>query len=45
VVVAVVGAVAYVAGVISSVSHLREHPSADYEPEPALTSSGSEGSD
>jgi len=45
VVVGVVGTVAYVAGVTSSVSHLGEHPSAEYEPELAITSSGSEGSD
>jgi amino acid transporter len=33
VVVAAVGAVAYVAGVLGSVSHLRAHPSAEFEPE------------
>ena len=33
VVIAVIGAAAYVAGVIGSVAHLRAHPSSEYEPE------------
>jgi amino acid transporter len=33
VVVAVIGAVAYVAGVYGSISHLRAHPSSEFEPE------------
>jgi drug/metabolite transporter (DMT)-like permease len=45
VVVAAIGAVAYVAGVTSSVAHLREHPSAEYEPELASTFSGSDDAD
>jgi amino acid transporter len=42
VVVAGVGAVTYVTGVISSVAHLREHPTAESEPELALAFSESE---
>ena len=45
VVVAVIGAVAYVAGVVSSVAHLREHPSAESEPELESAFSGSEDAD
>jgi hypothetical protein len=42
VVVAGVGAVTHVTGVISSVAHLREHPTAESEPELALAFSESE---
>ena len=42
VVVAAIGAVTYVAGVISSAAHLREHPSTEYEPELASAFSGPE---
>ena len=42
VVVAGIGAVAYVAGVTSSVSHLRQHPSSEYEPELTSAVSGSD---
>jgi amino acid transporter len=45
VVVAAIGAVAYVAGVVSSVAHLREHPSAEFEPELEAAVSGSEDAD
>jgi amino acid transporter len=45
VVVAAIGAVAYVAGVVSSVAHLREHPSTEFEPELASAFSGSEDAD
>jgi hypothetical protein len=33
VIVAAIGAVAYTAGVYGSISHLRAHPSSEFEPE------------